>query len=176
MRHGIARFVLSAAVFATCARGQTQCRFYLANHAEANSGILLVLESAADANGECALSSMNLRLNVGDGTSMHHVDASFAWQTGVVYTATAVITAAGPQQLSINGQNAGSLEASFQPAQATFSASLIGDAADAMETYLVTQISLQVSSGLVVGRQVKALSPNVAGKRHIFCCRSQMCV
>jgi uncharacterized protein (TIGR03437 family) len=129
------------------AHAQTQCHFYLANHTGANSGILLVLESAADANGKCALSGVNLRLNVGDGTAMHHVDGSFAWQTGVVYTAKAVITAAGPQQLSINGQTAGAVQGAFAPAQATLSASLIADAAGATETYMVTQISLQVTNG-----------------------------
>jgi uncharacterized protein (TIGR03437 family) len=136
---------LMALAFGTYA--QTQCRFYLANQADGVSGILLVLESAAEASGKCALSGVSLRLNVGDGTTMHHVDGSFAWQTGVVYTAKAVITAAGPQQLSINGQAAGAVQGAFMPAPGTFSASLIGDAAGATETYMVTQISLQVSNG-----------------------------
>jgi len=139
--------VVSLLALAAGARAQSQCHFYLANHADGNSGILLVLESAADASGKCALSGMNLRLNVGDGSAMHHVDGSFAWQTGLVYTATAVITAAGPQQLSINDQTAGSVQGAFMPAQATFAASLISDAAGATETYMVTQISLQVSNG-----------------------------
>jgi uncharacterized protein (TIGR03437 family) len=140
-------FVTSLMALGVGARAQTQCHFYLANHADGNSGVLLVLESAADASGKCALSGVNLRLNVGDGTALHHVDGSFAWQTGVVYTAKAVLTAAGPQQLSINGQSAGTVTGGFKPAQATLAASLIADAAGAAESYLVTQISLQVTSG-----------------------------
>ena len=135
--------VTSLMALAVGVRAQTQCHFYLANHTDGNLGILLVLESAADASGKCALSGVNLRLNVGDGTAMHHVDGSFAWQTGVVYTAKAVITAAGPQQLSVNGQTVGSVQGAFMPAHATFSASLIADAAGVTETYMVTQISLQ---------------------------------
>ena len=129
------------------AYAQNQCNFYLANQSDSGSGLVLALQASADSSDKCALSSVNLRLAVGDGTALHHVDASFAWQTAVVYTVKAVITAAGPQQLSINGQMVGSAQGAFQPARGTLSASLVSDSAAAAESYLVTQISLQISSG-----------------------------
>ncbi len=88
-----------------------------------------------------------LGLSVGDGKSLHTVQAPFSWQTGVVYTVTAVITGAGPQQLSINGQSAGSVVGAFTPAQGTLYASNADDSGTATEAYIVTQISLQVSNG-----------------------------
>jgi len=129
------------------ARGQNQCRFYLANHSDGNSGLILSLETSAGSSGNCQLGSLNLRLTVGDGSALHHVDAAFSWQTGVVYTAKAVITAAGPQQLSINGQSVGSVQGTFKSSQATFSASLVDDSGTVTEGYMVSEISLQVSNG-----------------------------
>jgi len=143
MRFAIAFLLL----FAVGARAQNQCRFYLANHADSTSGVMLFLEAPADASGKCALSAVNLRLNVGDGTALHHIDAPFSWQTRFVYTVKAVIAAAGPQQLSINGQSVGAIQNGFKPAQAAFAASQINDATGVMETYMVSQLSLQVTNG-----------------------------
>src|SRR5579872_3424033 len=134
-------------ILTTHAQAQNQCRFYLVNHADGVSGLLLALDSDPDSTGKCSLSSVTLRLAVGDGASLHHFDAAFAWQTGVVYTAKAVITASGPQQLSINGQAMGAAQGSFQPAQVTLAASSIADSGTVAEAYMVTQISLQVSNG-----------------------------
>ena len=83
----------------------------------------------------------------GDGTALRHVDASFPWQTGFVYTAKAAITAAGPQPLSINGQAAGSAQGAFKPAQGALFGSLIADSGTASEAYVVDEISLLVSNG-----------------------------
>lgn len=140
--------VISLIALTVGAHAQTQCHFYLANHTDGNSGVLLALESSADANGKCALNGVNLRLNVGDGTAMRHVDAPFAWQNGLVYTVKAVLVAAGPQQLFINGQSVGSIQSGFKPAQATFAASQVNDPpGPSAETYMVSQISLQVTNG-----------------------------
>jgi len=88
-----------------------------------------------------------LGLKVGDGRSLHTVQAPFSWQTGVVYTATAVITSAGPQQLAINGQSAGSVVGAFTPASETLYGSKVNDSGTANENYVSTQVSLQVSNG-----------------------------
>jgi uncharacterized protein (TIGR03437 family) len=139
--------IMSLWLILSAAHAQNQCHFYLANQSDSCSGFLLALEGSVDSTGKCALGSVNLRLNVGDGSALHHVDAAFAWQTGVVYTAKAVITTAGPQQLSINGQPAGSVQGAFKPAQGTLAASQIADSGTATEAYLATQISLQVANG-----------------------------
>ncbi len=140
--------IVVAGLLAAVAEGHAQnvCHFYLANQSDATSGVLLSLEASADSSGKCVLGSLVLRLNVGDGTAFHHVDASFPWQIGMVYTAQAVLTGAGPQQLSINSQAAGTVQGGFKPAQATFGGSMITDSGSA-ETYLVSQISLQVVNG-----------------------------
>jgi hypothetical protein len=83
------------AAFAPSVPAQNLCRFYLANHSDSVQGLTLSLEAQADKSGVCALSGVNLNLSVGDGAGFHHVSASHAWQTGVVYTGAAVITAAG---------------------------------------------------------------------------------
>lgn len=70
-----------------------------------------------------------------------------SWQTGVVYTAKAVINAAGPQQLSLNGQSLGSAQGVFMPVQGAFYGSDVADSGAVIEAYVVTQISLQVSNG-----------------------------
>ena len=139
--------VVSLWLVGAAAYAQSQCHFYLVNQSDSSSGFLLALEGAVDSTGKCPLNSVNLRLNVGDGVALHHVDAPFAWQNGVVYTAKAVLTAAGPQQMSINGQAVGSVSGAFKPAQETLAASQIADSGTATESYLVTQISLQVSNG-----------------------------
>ncbi len=127
---------------------QNQCRLDLANQSgNATSGFTLSLVAAADPNGNCQLGSVQVGLNVGDGKSSHTVQAPFSWQTGVVYTVTAVLSSAGPQQLSIDGQSAGSVVGGFTPAPGTFYASNVNDTGTATEAYIVTQISLQVSNG-----------------------------
>ncbi|HUA58864.1 MAG TPA: IPT/TIG domain-containing protein [Verrucomicrobiae bacterium] len=133
---------------AALAHGQNQCVLELASQSdEVHSGFILFLSAAADSSGNCQLGSVTLGLSVGNGKSLHTVQAPFSWQTGVVYTATAVITGAGPQQLSINGQSAGSVAGAFVPAQGTLYASNVNDSGTATEAYIVTQISLQVSNG-----------------------------
>jgi hypothetical protein len=105
---------------ATGAHGQGQCVLELASQSDgATSGFTLSLSAAADSSGNCQLSSLMLGLKVGDGRSLHTVQAPFSWQTGVVYTATAVLTSAGPQQLAINGQSAGSVVGAFTQASET---------------------------------------------------------
>ena len=133
---------------AALAHGQNQCVLELASQSDkANSGFILSLSAAADSSGNCQLGSVMLGLSVGNGKSLHTVQAPFSWQTGVVYTVTAVITGAGPQQLSINGQSAGSVAGAFVPAQGTLYASNVDDSGTATEAYIVNQISLQVSNG-----------------------------
>src|SRR5579872_1251920 len=149
-------YVASLLILVTRAHAQNQCRFYLANQSDGSSGLILSLETSADSSGKCLLSSVNLRLATGDGAAFHHIDAAVSWQTGIVYTAKAVITAAGPQQLSINGQPAGSAQGAFKPAQGTLSASLVADSGTAAESYIITQISLQVSNA----SNTLSLAPN----------------
>src|SRR5579863_7007187 len=130
------------------AHGQGQCVLELASQSDgATSGFTLSLSAAADSSGNCQLSSLMLGLSVGNGKSLHTVQAPFSWQTGVVYTATAVITSAGPQQLAINGQAAGSVVGAFTPASETLYGSNVKDSGAANENYVSTQISLQVSNG-----------------------------
>ena len=133
--------------FGPSVRAQNICRFYLANHSGSVQGLTLSLEAQANTSGVCTLSAVNLNLSAGDGTGFHHISASQAWQTGTVYTATAVITGAGPQRLSLNGQSLGTATGAFLPAQGTFFGSDIADSGAATESYVVTQISLQVSNG-----------------------------
>ena len=138
-----------ACLIALAARAGAQnlCRFYLANHSDNAEGLTLSLEAQPDASGVCALNAVNINLSVGDGTGFHHVSVAQPWQTGVVYTAKAVITAAGPQQLSLNGQALGTAQGVFKPAQGAFFGSDAADSASVTDAYIVTQISLQVSNG-----------------------------
>ncbi len=140
----------AALVLTVHAAAAQQSRFYLANDSGSNYGFNLVLKSQADTNGICPLSSVNLELAVGDGTNYVHVMPSVppAWQTGVVYTAEAVITPTGSFQLFTNGQSLGTNQALLQPAQVPLFGSLVSDDAKVTEGYLVSQISLQVSNGL----------------------------
>lgn len=124
-----------------------QCRFYLANHADGVSGFIVSVDATPDSRGKCSLGSTVLRLTVGYGTALRHLEASLAWQTGVVYTAKAVITGAGPQQLFLNGQALGSLQQVFLPASVTLAGSMVADLGPVSEDYIVDPISLQVSSG-----------------------------
>src|SRR5579871_1475173 len=114
--------IASLLILASAARAQNICRLYLLNQTDGASGLVLSLEATTDSTGKCGLGSMNLRLAVGDGTSLHHVDAPFAWQMGVVYTAKAIVTANGPHQLTINGQASGSAQGAFRPASVTLAA------------------------------------------------------
>src|SRR5215471_3617017 len=136
-----------AALTAGSISAQTQCQFYLADQTNANQGFALHLEAQGDSKGSCQLNSVSLVLTVGDGAGYHKVTATPAWQTGVVYTAKAVVTAAGPQQLSLNGQSSGSSAAVFKPAQTTVAGAEMADSGAATEAYLVTEISLQVTNG-----------------------------
>jgi uncharacterized protein (TIGR03437 family) len=90
---------------------------------------------------------VNINLSVGDGAGFHHISAAQAWQTGMVYTARAVITGTGPQQLTLNGQALGTAQGVFKPSQGAFFGSDAENSASATEAYIVTQISLQVSNG-----------------------------
>jgi uncharacterized protein (TIGR03437 family) len=139
--------VVCVIALAPVAAAQNLCRFYLANHSDSAQGLTLSLEAQANASGVCALSAVNLNLSVGDGTGFHHVSASQSWQTGVVYTAKAVITGVGPQQLSLNGQSLGTAQGVFKPLQGTFFGSDIADSPAVTEAYVITQISLQASNG-----------------------------
>jgi len=88
-----------AGLLVTVAPAYSQCRLYLANQLVSNQGLTLSLEGQPDSTNVCPLSSVTLKLAVGDGTAVQHVQKTQSWQTGVVYTAKAVITATGPQQL-----------------------------------------------------------------------------
>ena len=146
MRHSLTVAVCLAA-FAPSGPAQSLCRFYLANHSDSAQGLTLSLEAQANPSGVCTLSGVNLNLSIGDGTGFHHVSASQAWQTGVVYTATAVITGTGPQKLSLNGQSLGTATGIFKPTQGAFFGSDTADSGVPTEAYVVTQISLQVTNG-----------------------------
>src|ERR1051326_6896518 len=130
------------------ARAQNVCRIHLAAQSDgATNGFILLLEANPDSTGNCQLSSVTLGLDVDNGNSLHTLRTPYAWQTGIVYTAKAVVTAAGPQQLSLNGQSMGSLQSSFQPAPETLFGSRGADSGSVTEEYVVTQISIQVSNG-----------------------------
>jgi uncharacterized protein (TIGR03437 family) len=130
------------------AQAQNLCLLHLANQSDsATNGFILSLQSTPDSSGNCQLSAVTLGLDVGNGTNLHNLRVSFAWQTGVVYTAKAVIMAAGPQQLSLNGQSVGTLPTAFEPAQQTLLASLGADSGSVTDDYVVTQLSLAVSNG-----------------------------
>src|SRR5579871_343865 len=143
----VSRNALWVFVAALAAQGQNVCRLYLANQSDSVSGVFLSLQANADSSGNCQLSSVNLRVTVGDGSALHRVDVPFAWQTGLVYTASVVITAAGPQQIMINGQSVKTLAASFTPTMAPMVGQNVADSGSATENYLVRQTSLQVSNG-----------------------------
>ena len=128
------------------AHAQTQCRYYLANQSDTNQGLALSLEAPASSTGGCSLTAVNIILSVGDGAANHRLSVSQSWQTGVVYTAKAVITAAGPQQLFLNGTPLGTVQGAFKPVQGTFFGSQRGPA-QGTPSYAVTQISVQVTSG-----------------------------
>lgn len=137
-------------VLLVAAAGHAQsplCRFYLVNHSDSVHGLSLSLETTPDSQGNCSLSSMRLRLTVGDGTALHHVESAFAWQIGTVYTARAVISGAGPQLLSVNGQALGSLQQSFAPASVALAASYEADLGTASKNYIANPLSIQVSNG-----------------------------
>jgi uncharacterized protein (TIGR03437 family) len=130
------------------AYGQNQCRFHLASQSDgATSGVTLSLVAAPDSNGNCQLGSASLELAVGNGVSLHRIAGTVSWQTGIVYTAKAAIMAAGPQQLSLNGQSLGTIATAFQPTPGTLFGSLAADTGPVTEEYVATQISLAVSNG-----------------------------
>ena len=128
--------------------GQNQCRLQLAGQSDGSTnGFILSLLASPDSSGKCLLGSVSLELDVGNGTSLHNVRAPFSWQTGVVYTARAVITAAGPQQLFLNGQSIGTVQSAFQPSQSTLFGSRGADSGSVTDEYIITQISLAASNG-----------------------------
>ena len=139
--------VILAWITAGLAEGQNPCRIYLADQFNSAQGFSLSLEAPADSSGVCSLSAVSLNLSAGDGTGFHHVSSNQPWQTGVVYTAKAVITASGPQQLSLDGRALGTTQGAFRPAQTTLYGSDLADLGTAAEGYIITQISLQVSNG-----------------------------
>ena len=144
--HARISFILASGIFAIAATAQ-DCRFYLANHSGGGASGFAVSVDATAHSGICSLASATLGFAVGDGTTLHTIGIPFAWQTGVNYIVTAVLTASGPQQLSFNGRFLGSLPSAFTPAQAPFFASQLSDAAGAAEDYLLTQISIRISNG-----------------------------
>jgi len=144
------KVLLALAVLVAFANAQAQngCRYYLSNLSGSQYVFLLTLKAQADTNGQCPLSAVSLELSVGDGTNYHKISTNAApWQTGMVYIAEAIITPAGPQQLFLNGQSAGTNQALFAPAQGSLFGSLVNNDAKATRGYLVSQISLQLSNG-----------------------------
>ena len=104
---------------AALTHGQGQCVLELASQSDGGSRDLPFLFRRRRIRAETASSARRAWPQGGRRKSLHTVQAPFSWQTGMVYTVTAVITAAGPQQLSINGQSAGSVTGAFNPAQGT---------------------------------------------------------
>jgi uncharacterized protein (TIGR03437 family) len=135
-------------LLAGAAHAQNVCSFGLADQSDgATSGFIFSLLASADSNGNCQLSSVMLRLAVGDGKTLHNLDTPFSFQTGVVYTATATVSTTGSLQTSLNGQPLGSAQHNFQPSAGTLFASDGGNSGTGTPTYVITQISLQVSNG-----------------------------
>ena len=131
------------------AHAQTVCRFELADQSDgASSGFIFSLLASADSNGNCQPASVMLRLDVGDGTTLHTLEAPFSFQTGVVYTATATVSTTGALQISLNGQSLGTAQHNFQPGpQGTLYASDGGNTGTGTPAYVITQISLQIANG-----------------------------
>jgi uncharacterized protein (TIGR03437 family) len=130
------------------AHAQTVCRFELADQSDgASSGFIFSLLGSADSNGNCQISSVMLRLDAGDGTTLHTLQAPFSFQTGVVYTATATVSTAGALEISVNGQSLGTAQHNFQPGSGPLFASDGGDPGMGNPAYVVTQISLQLTNG-----------------------------
>ncbi len=144
----VLRFPCLLLFLAAAAPAQNVCRLDLADQSDgATSGFLFSLLATADSSGNCPLSSVMLRLSVGDGTALHNLEVPFSWQTGVVYTATATVATTGSLQISLNGQSLGSAQDNFQPTAGTLFASDGGDSGTGTPAYVITQISLQVANG-----------------------------
>jgi hypothetical protein len=137
-------FRLTAALLCGAAAAQNLCSLHLADQSAAPQGFILSLDSQSDVSGVCPLSALRLNLTAGSGAT----SAAPSWQMGVVYTAKLTLTAAGPQQWTLNGQPLPSLAAAFQPAAATLYGALIPSSAQGNPAaYVITQISLQVTNG-----------------------------
>src|SRR5262249_45746346 len=94
--------ILVGLLWSAAASAQTACQLYLANHSGPSQGVTLSLEGTADSSGFCPLSSVILKLAVGDSTSFTHVNSpAQTWQTGVVYTAKAVINPGPPSSVQL---------------------------------------------------------------------------
>ena len=90
---------------------------------------------------------MSLDLAVGNGTSFSYAGITPQWQAGQTYTANVVLTAAGPQQLFLNGQLVGTATGSFTPMPGALYGSEVPSWAAGQEDYLVEQTGLQVTNG-----------------------------
>jgi uncharacterized protein (TIGR03437 family) len=133
----------------SAANAQNYCRFSLADHSDYsnNVGVGIDLQSSNSGPTACTLGSVSLVLAVGNGTSFAYAGASPAWVEGHTYTAKAVLTAAGPQQLYLDGQLVGTANGAFQPMPGAIYGSEVPSWANGQANYFVIQTGLQVSNG-----------------------------
>ena len=131
------------------ALAQSSCVFYLSQHSLGanNTGVSLDLESGSAGSNACQTNSATLVLAVGNGTAWNYTVASPSWQLGHLYTAIAVVTAAGATQLFLDGQliasGTGALAAGLGPVYA----SQIPGWGAGPSAYTVTQTGLQIQNG-----------------------------
>lgn len=131
------------------ANAQNICRTYLFDHYDYanNVGIALDLESSNSGPNACTLGSVSLILGVGNGVNFNYARVSPAWVEGHSYTAKAVVTAAGPQLLYLDGQLVASASGAFQPMPGAAYGSELPSWANGQATYYVNQTGLQVANG-----------------------------
>jgi uncharacterized protein (TIGR03437 family) len=140
---------LTVASLACCAAdAQNYCRFYLMDHYDFanNVGTAIDLESSNYGPGDCTLGSVSLILAVGNGTNFVYASVSPAWSVGHTYTAKAVLTAAGPQQLYLDGQLVATAAGAFQPMPGALLASEVPSWANGQAAYSIEQTGLQVAN------------------------------
>ena len=133
----------------SAANAQNYCRFSLADHSDYsnNVGVGIDLQSSNSGPTACTLGSVSLVLSVGNGTSFAYAGASPAWVEGHTYTAKAVVTAAGPQQLFLDGQLVGTANGAFRPMPGAIYGSEVPNWANGQANYFVVQTGLQVTNG-----------------------------
>jgi uncharacterized protein (TIGR03437 family) len=143
------RVLLVSLLYWPAANAQNTCRTYLFDHYDYanNVGIALDLESSNSGPDACTLGSVSLILAVGSGSNFLYARVSPAWVEGHTYTAKAVVTGSGPQQLYLDGQLVGTANGAFQPMPGAVYGSEVPSWANGQAAYYVNQTGLQVSNG-----------------------------
>jgi len=143
------RILLLPILCCSAALGQNTCRIYLLDHYDYNNnvGVALDLESSNSGPDACTLGSVSMILAVGNGANFNYASVTPQWQAGQTYTANVVLTAAGPQQLFLNGQLAGTATGTFTPMPGALYGSEVPSWAAGQEDYLVEQTGLEVTNG-----------------------------